>query len=196
MTNILLDQTRLMEEAVKGVQCPHCGQLIKIYKRRLNAALAHALLLISQRLPQREDEVWFHVPTFLASQTSSATIRGGDWAKLVYWELIEPMPAVRTDGSKRSGYYRITTKGIQFAADKITLPKYAYVYNQTLYGLSDGIKYPKETTTIKEALGTKFNYGELMGHTPDAEITKRIVSTLTERIGPQRSSQRSPKGNA
>lgn len=180
-----------MAAAPQGVECPCCGQLVKVYKRRLNTALAHALILISQRLPKREDEVWFHVPTFLASQTSTATIRGGDWAKLVYWDLIEPMPAMRADGSKRSGYYRITTKGIQFAADKLTLPKYAYVYNQTLYGLSDGGKYPKESTTIKEALGAKFNYGELMGGTSTEDIGAKVVKTLAARIGPHRA----PKGS-
>lgn len=189
-------KAQTLAAAPKGVSCPCCGQFVKVYKRRLNTALAHALLLISKRQPRSEEEVWFHVPTFLSSQTSTSTIRGGDWAKLVYWGLIESMPADRKDGSNRSGYYRITTKGIQFAADKITLPKYAYVYNQTLLGFSDGDTYPKESTTIKEALGAKFNYAELMGNTPMAVIEARMAKMLADRIGPQRAPlHRSPKGS-
>lgn len=170
-----------------GTECPCCGQFVKLYRRRLNNALAHALILMVNR-PKTSDP-WFHVPTYLASQTATATIRGGDWAKLTYWDLIEPLAAERRDGSKRSGFYKVTDKGYQFARGRITVPKYAYVYNSTLYGFSDGDKYPMQTTTIREALGAKFNYAELMG-TDSETLIEKLTRTLNERKGPQRA----PKG--
>jgi hypothetical protein len=174
------------DQMSKGHVCDACGQLVKLYKRRLNNAMAYALILLNRR--EKTDDPFFHVPTYLSGQTSGVTVRGGDWAKLVYWDLIEPLARTRADGSKRSGFYRLTDKGRQFAEDKITLPRYAFVFNQTLYGFSDGLKYPKETTTIREALGAKFNYAELMGD--DAAIRRQVIETLAKRKAPHRTPKR------
>lgn len=109
---------------------------------------------------------WLHLPDFCKENKIG---RSNDSALLRHWGLIEPKVGDRDDGSWRNGHYRLTVKGMNFVEGTITIPKYAYLYNQTLYGLSDGDRYPKVDTTIKGSLSKKFDYGELMNGGPDAE---------------------------
>ena len=76
--------------------------------------------------------------------------------------MIESMPMDRDDGSWRNGHYRITEHGCKFVEGSISVAKYVYLYNQMVYGFSDGTKYPREYTTIHESLGDRFSYQELM----------------------------------
>lgn len=148
----------LRERFSDGAKCPCCDQFVKLYKRKLNSSMAHGLILIYKFFENNDDE-WLHVPSYLSRISSSATVRGGDWSKLRYWGLIEGEKGTRDDGSERVGTYRITGRGKQFVLSQIHVPKHVYLYNQNPVSRDDG-----ETITIKEALGEKFNYAELMGH--------------------------------
>jgi hypothetical protein len=147
----------LRERFADGARCPCCDQFVKLYKRKLNSSMAHALILIYKFFENNQDE-WLHVPSYLSQISSSATVRGGDWSKLRYWGLIEPQKAVRDDGSERVGNYRITGRGKQFVLAQIRVPKHVFLYNQKPISRED-----TETVSIREALGEKFNYAELMG---------------------------------
>lgn len=140
-----------------GVTCPACGQRCKLYKRPINATMALGLVLIYQHFRLNPSHTWLHVAAFLVKVKRDSTIAGGDVVKLRYWGLLERAKGERADGSDRVGRYRITEIGRQFVEGKIALPKYVYLYNQRLFRLSE------EMTTIQEALGERFNYGELMG---------------------------------
>jgi hypothetical protein len=98
------------------------------------------------------------VPDYLSEvATEGAIVRGGDWAKLTHWKLIEAKPdETRKDGSRRVGLYKITPRGVDFVERRVEVPKYAYIYAQHLIGLSE------KMTTIDDALHDRFNYGELM----------------------------------
>lgn len=154
----------LLGKMDKGAECPCCHQYAKIYRRKLTSSMAYALILICRyyrnlREPRGLDE-WLHVPEWL-SKTSKfgATVRGGDWAKLVYWDLIEAQHGEeRDDGSSRVGYYRLTEKGLRFVKGECRVPRVALVYNQRLLRMDDD-----KTLDIREALTEKFDYGELMG---------------------------------
>jgi hypothetical protein len=146
-----LDQVRR-----NGAICPCCDQPAKVYKRKLNGTMAYALaqLYRNYRTTGRAD--WLHVPNFLSSITTTATIRGGDWAKLRLWDLIEPQPGERDDGSTRTGYYRISQTGIAFVELRWQTPRHVLIYNQEVLG------YEGPDVLFTDVIGDKFDYNELM----------------------------------
>jgi hypothetical protein len=139
-----------------GISCPTCGQFCKVYKRKLNSTMALALVLIYQFFKTHPHAEWLHIAAFLVKVKHDSSIAGGDAVKLRYWGLIERAHGERDDGSDRVGRYRITDIGKQFVEGKIAVPRYVYLYNQLLLRLSE------EMTTMREALGDKFKYDELM----------------------------------
>ena len=139
-----------------GITCPACGQLCKIYRRKLNSTMALALVMIYTHFKLNPHHTWLHVAAFLVKVKRDSSIAGGDVVKLRYWGLLERAPGERDDGSDRVGRYRITDIGKRFVENAIAVPKYVYLYNQLLLRLSE------EMTTITEALGDRFNYAELM----------------------------------
>jgi len=148
----------LLQQHKKGAICPCCTQFAKRYKRKLNSSMAYALLLIFHAFRTRT--VWLHVPEYLMEVCKTGpTVRGGDWAKLIHWGLIEQKPdEMRQDGSKRTGFYKITDKGNAFVRGEIRVPKYVYIYASRCVGASE------ETVSFREALGREngFRYDELM----------------------------------
>lgn len=150
-------KTWVQTNLANGVSCPCCDQYCRIYKRKLNATMSLALVLIYrhfQQYPQADQ--WIHVPAFLVAVKHDSTVAGGDAAKLRFWNVIEQRQGVRDDGSERVGYYRLTDTGRQFVEDKIALSRYVYLYNQEV------LRFSQETITIREALGDRFSYAELM----------------------------------
>ncbi len=143
-----------------GVTCPCCGQLCKIYKRKINSTMELALVLIYQFFKTHPRADWLHVAAFLVKVKHDSSIAGGDVVKLRYWGLLERAAGDRPDGSDRIGRYKITDLGKQFVEGKVAVPQYVYLYNQLLLRLSE------EMTTIKDALGQRFQYDELMKNAP------------------------------
>jgi hypothetical protein len=84
----------------------------------------------------------------------------GDTAKARYWGLIEAPdePLSRPDGSTRVGWWRLTDLGAQWVRGEVAVPSYALVYNGQLLELDDS----RGTTTVRDALGSRFNYNDLM----------------------------------
>lgn len=155
----------ILENADDGVICPCCNQHAQVYKRRLNAAMAYVLTLIEewhydQGVAVGQGE-WLHVPSYIAQKAASNPSRAaavrGDWAKLKHWELIEEQPTQRGDGSRRVGYYRITQRGIDFVRGVISVQAYIWIYNEARLD-----RTVTERVTIREAMGIKFNYADLM----------------------------------
>jgi len=139
-----------------GAKCPCCTQLAKVYKRKLTGPMAYALILIERNFRTSGD--WLHVPSYLSKWSKiGSAVRGGDWAKLVHWKLIEEKPEIRDDGSPRAGYYKITQLGIDFAQGRVAVPKFVYLYDSRVIQ-----RACTETLTVAEALGSNFNYAELM----------------------------------
>lgn len=144
----LKDASKFVEEnKIGGVICPCCGRKNKLYPRQINATMAEWLVALVRKNAKTKD--WVSIDD-LPQQ------RGGEYGHLRYWGLV----ALRDndDKSKRtSGMWMPTQRGIEFVNKPSTsLPKYAYVYNGVVEAWSD------EKKTIIDALGTKFNYQELM----------------------------------
>ena len=73
-----------------------------------------------------------------------------------YWGLMEQADGQREDGSNRVGWWRLTMLGQEFVMRRTTVPQYARVYNGRCLGLVG------DPVDIRTALGTKFNYDDLM----------------------------------
>lgn len=160
-TSLSAASTWVESNRIKGAICPCCTQIAKRYKRKLSSSMAYALILIYRAF--RKQSAWLHVPEYLTEVCSTgATFRGGDWAKMTHWGLIEPKEdEVRKDGSKRNGLYKITALGNAFVENRVRVPKYVFLFASKCLGLSE------ETISIEEALRKKngFNYDELMAAT-------------------------------
>lgn len=139
---IARDWTR--KRADEGVDCPCCTQRVQVYKRKLNSGMARSL--IAMYALARTD--WIHVPTAIGA-------RSREEGKLAYWGLVEESPDPREDGG-RAGWWRVTDRGKQFVLGHITIPMYARIYDGKVLG------YDGAFVDIKAALGTKFNYDQLM----------------------------------
>ena len=145
----------IVKNSRDGVRCPCCAQFVKIYKRPLNSMMAKQLILIYRWFVANPGEQWVHASQFL---THVRAVSGGECAKLRFWGLIdEAAAALPTNGAKHHGLYAITDLGRDFVLCKVRVPKYIFLYNQNCMGLSD-----TDTTSIQEALSTKFDYATLM----------------------------------
>lgn len=140
-------QDWLLQRLNEGAECPCCGRFAKIYQRKLYSTMAYALVQIYQYFKCPDADEWLHVPEHLDGK--GVVARGGDWAKLRYWGLIEH------DGDHRSGYWRITDNGKDFVEGKLCVAKSVYLFDGVVVGV-EGL------TTIHEALGETFDYEALM----------------------------------
>lgn len=136
----------------KGVICPCCQQVVKLYRRRAHSKMTRDLINLYRISLKHKNREFFHVTEFIQTKA------GNELARFATYGLIEEMPKDKEDTKRRtSGYWKINSKGIDFVLGKIKIPKYFFMFNATLYGFSD------EKVTVNECLGKGFNYGELMG---------------------------------
>lgn len=134
----------------KGFKCPHCGAFCKRYTRSFNSNMALALLL----LYKFNIRGFVKVEDFLIQQGRK---RCGDFSYLVHYGFLEKQVKKRKDGSNRNGFYKITGRGIMFCEQKIMAHEKFMILNNKFEG------FKGKEITIKEALGKKFNYDEMMG---------------------------------
>lgn len=132
-----------------GADCPVCNQRVQMYKRKLNSGMAHALFQIHNHAGMQ----WTRV------QDMPDAPKGGDYAKLRFWGLLESSGDRAGDGNS-AGLWRVTTKGRNFLYGKTKVPAYIGTYNNQSFPLPDR-DIPE--ITIREALGKRFNYDELLG---------------------------------
>ena len=145
--------TRTVDEAARwvrdnrdeGVTCPCCDQLAKVYRRPINSGMAVSLITMYRTARQE----WQHIPTTIGGKSREE-------GKLRYWSLVEEQRTVKRDDGGRAGFWRVTDLGAAFVLGRVTVPKYARIYNKVCLALEG------EQVTIQDALGTKFNYMELM----------------------------------
>lgn len=130
----------------EGTRCPCCEQFCKVYRRKISSPMArwliHAVFL------WKKNEVSLHA----GDDWSVAILKGsGDFAKLRFWGLIEPLHGNR---------WYPTALGTDFVQDRVTVPEVALVFNDACLGF-DGAR-----VRIRDALGSRFNYDEIMAATP------------------------------
>lgn len=124
-----------------GAACPLCTQHTKVYKRRINSAMARGLIALFRNAGQ----TFSHTPTL---------VRSHEFAQLQWWELIEQNSTVVDEG--RTGFWRVTDKGRAFMREEIEVPKYARVYDQRLLDLAG------EPIGIRDSLGRRYKLEDLL----------------------------------
>ena len=137
--------------AGKGGHCPCCGKWGKVYRHGISESNARALLWMASQ-PQGWLDMSRGAPRWIIQTYSFATLQ--------WWRLIEQFPRDEDNGdTKHVGFWRVTELGYEFAKGNLQVPKYVYLYNDTLMDMSN------ETIFIKDTIGKKFNYDELMSAT-------------------------------
>lgn len=139
----------LRENIEKGEDCPCCGQLVKLYKRKLTSGMARALINLYRESKQDTLE-YVHISRL-------GRLNGGEFAQLKRWGLIIDKDNDDPELKRTSGFWAITGEGIDFVERRSEVPKYVFTYNMIT------VTNSRVSTTIEQALGTKFNYAELMG---------------------------------
>jgi hypothetical protein len=136
-----------------GVYCPCCNQYARIYKRKMNTGMALALLYMFIEYFNTAKE-WIHVEELFIKRNHKCS---HDWALLRFWGLIEENNEPSEPDKKTNGLWRITARGKSFVNDtRLRLPSKAIIYNNKLIGFND------DMITIKQALGSQFDYEELI----------------------------------
>ena len=133
-------------EGGKPWHCPTCGRFTKVYRRKLNSTVAKQLIHLYK---SGGDKEFLHSKYFVNGTGS------GDLTKGKYFKLIES--ASNYDkGKKNSGLWRLTQLGIDFVLGSSKIPKYIFIFNDKVQGVS------QIEVGIQESLGEKFNYQQLM----------------------------------
>lgn len=132
------------ENINEGVTCPCCGQFAKAYRRKISAPMARVLIDM-YRVSEFD---WVYLPSLRSA--------GQDEALARHWGIIDAKPGLRPDGARQQGWWALTARGQLWVEGKVAIPKYARIYNSQLVGLEG------PDVTIKDALGSRFNYDELM----------------------------------
>lgn len=138
-------RARLRELVDDGHACPCCTQFAKVYKRKIHSRMARDLITFYAAHGQN----WGH-----STQTLGAS--APDFVKLTYWGFIEAAEGEREDGSSRLGWWRVTRTGVNWLRGYNLTPKYARIYDGRCLG------FVGPAVTIRDALGSRFSYDELM----------------------------------
>jgi hypothetical protein len=152
METIAEAKTHLRANFEKGVKCPCCDQLVKLYIRKFNKGMVESLALIF-KISLKNGFNWIHVQDAFAEFKLNSNQM--DYSQLERWGLIEKKIGKRGDGSNSNGYWKITDKGKEFVLNKIEIDSKVHLYNNKHYGFSgDKIRIT--------SFNTAFNYQELM----------------------------------
>jgi len=158
---------KLLDIMLEGDQaeCPCCSQTCAIYPRGLYDKMAAWLVFLVRTY--EVTGTWVDIKAF--------PVRGGDYAKLVYWGMAELSPA--TPANKRtSGMWRPTDKGIDFVYHRIQVPSHVLLYNGKVCAVEGtvGVRPAREyrggwclnRISIIDALGEKWDYRSLLDWAP------------------------------
>lgn len=142
----------------EGMLCPCCKRLAKVYKRRINAGMVRALLDMVRATPKLPVERNGFVKVGMDGEVKTA---GGDYSKLQWWGLIEPLPGenYREDGSTRIGFWKVTQAGHLFVRGEASVRKYVYEFDGAR------VRDPEDADTSLAVIGEvveNYDYEEMM----------------------------------
>lgn len=140
-------QAWLRERVDEGAQCPACTQRAQVYRRKVHARMAADLFTVA-RLGGWDARGWVNVGEAVGRSSP-------DLVKCRYWGLIEAQEGEREDGSTRIGLWRLTEAGLRYLRGE-PIQKYARLYDGRCLG------FVGDMVTVRDALGTKFDYTDLM----------------------------------
>ena len=148
-----MEQAELFEIEAEGAAhgdgdeiCPYCGQRVRVWKKALISTAVASLVQLVRRY---EGEAIHH-------DDFAVLLKDRNFSQLKLWGLNEP--AANNDPAKRtSGKWHPTDKGIEFAVGRRVVPKYVVTKANRV------VRFDGPYIGVREAIGAKFNYRELIG---------------------------------
>lgn len=137
----------------KGVSCPCCKQLVKVWRHKVNFRMAH-ILITMYKILKTEGREYVNIFSELRPKTTMYSL-------MKFWDLMVQSNKHEIKNSKTSGFWKLTETGILFVESKIEIPKYKYIFNDDEY--PHYVDEKPQFISIADSLGQHFDYKELMG---------------------------------
>ena len=145
-------QERFAQNLNNGTTCPCCGKYGKRYERSINATMVRSLIWLVRA--SGRDRKWVNV----AEDAPMHVQRSKQLPTTRLWFLVERKPADPDDASRKtSGIWRPTQFGVDFVNREATVPNKVHEYR------GEPESWSGDRVDVLDALGERFNYGELMG---------------------------------
>jgi hypothetical protein len=132
-----------------GGYCPCCDRWGKTYRRGINRTMAGSMVWLAEHAPPGSD--WVKPskvgPRFMIGSNQFTTMK--------WWGACERCPADEDEDVKHSGLWRMTELGMDWVANRVTLPKFVWTYN-------DEVKRFDEPMVRISDIIEDFSYGEIM----------------------------------
>jgi len=127
----------------EGIDCPCCGRFTKVYQRNLNSGMVRFLIdFYNRHGTNRVSIANYHV-------TDQQHAHHQEYEKLPKWGLM-------AHDNSNPRLWWLTELGCKFVNNQATVNKYIRLKHGILVGHSI------EQVSVKQAIGTKFDYDELM----------------------------------
>lgn len=130
-------------------KCPTCGELKRIYRRKIHSSMAAGLVVAAQLSDNGSTAVDVKDISSKLERFIHACVNPvADFAKLRHWGLIEPTAV--------GGVWNVTDAGLGFVAGDIKIPKLAHILDGECKKLCGPL------VSIFSCLGSRFSLPELM----------------------------------
>ena len=129
----------------KGAKCPCCNKYVHADRRPLNKTMVASLEWLVATFHKTGS--WVDVP----NRAPRKLLRTKQLSTCKHWGLLVRYP--NDDPTvKHSGLWAPTKRGVAFVCGKISVPKYAVIYNDRR------LRFEGDKISIEDARGIKFDY--------------------------------------
>lgn len=149
-------RARFFRELEEGpAVCSCCDRLASKDVRQIHSTMGLGLIVLSKLGGEERRPV--HVRELVERLRRLGTTNpAADFAKLRWWGLIEDPGIPPEEGQKSAGFWVLTDRGRDFVAGAATVPAKVVRWNKETEG------FEGERVSIRDVLGDRFNYDELM----------------------------------
>lgn len=141
----------------KGIECPCCNKKSKVYTRKLTYLMAVPLIIGWRSAGIGE---WVSFQDLLAPLAADESVgdwfevilRRREWWRLTHWQLVVA----------KGDRFSITELGERFVKGDVSVPSHYYELHGEFKGWMWLEDEEIEYITVVDALGTKFNWKDLM----------------------------------
>lgn len=148
-----MERQEFLKRLLQGgkFDCPCCGRYAQIYRWSLSETVAWQLIRLYRESFNAGGDGWVHASLLIPPGQTGV----GDLGKAKYFNLIEEKPTT-TSRMKKSGCWRLTTKGLSYVRGIEMIPSFVMVFDDRIIETSDKLE------SIFSTVGRKFDYAELM----------------------------------
>lgn len=144
------------DESIQAFVFPKYYQ---VYKRKISSSMVKAMYYLCKWHQINGIKSWCKLSDYISQFKEPVVVCSGDNPKLRHWGLIEMKSEtygdIRVDGSNRTGYFRLTEKGLSFLRGEIAVEEFLYVCNKEVIGKS------KTSVFVDKCVKNKFNFQDI-----------------------------------